>query len=646
MFLNTTRFDVHQVMKTEDQFQSTFNKLYDYMKAGFEEERIRKHSLIYVFGSSEEFKMEVRHFIVNMICWYPLTRMKISDKLNQSFVLDCSCPSRKQIMNYFNEKIIEPFRYKVSSQELNEIMSDVIYRLGQIALDFNEIMAISINIQTFINLEKQNKEFSDLIHTELDSSLQPYLIEQFLHEKTDRLVRIMKKYPNSLQPIINSGEGIKQKQLSELLIAGGFKPDMLGNTIPIPINSNFLVGGLDSVRNFFIDKQAGRKAVVANKTLMGEAGHFAAKIMKITKDTRVDFSVMDCKTKHPILYSVKTPEHLRIINRMFYAIPDKPDELHVINYKQDTHLINKDILLRVPTTCGLDHTHVCKTCYGELYKINDDPLFGHGSFGSAISANKYQQDTLSAKHLLTTNSVNIEFPEIFYKIFYIDASIICIDPERIEEPNRWKIIINDNKLVEFDQEDFNSYTNQIIIYDTIEDKEYVIEESRSNEIFLYQDIIEKFLHKNNRIELEIGKLTEEVLLGVIVVENNELSKPLKNMQKLLDTNDHFGCLNVDDLVNRAADLIIEADMNVMLVHVCMTLKNLIRCADNIYEYPSFSSPKEQDYVILRITEALVNNPSLSTGLSSQNLRSQFSNPITYNKHGKASTDVFFRKTLV
>ena len=91
---------------------------------------------------------------------------------------------------------------------------------------------------------------------------------------------------------------------------------------------------------------------------------------------------------------------------------------------------------------------------------------------------------------------------------------------------------------------------------------------------------------------------------------------------------------------------IEADMNVLLVHGCMTLKNLIRKRNNIYEYPDFSSWTEQDYVILKITDALVNNPSLTTGLSSQDLRKQFSDPATYRKHAKASTDVYFRKSLI
>ncbi len=58
---------------------------------------------------------------------------------------------------------------------------------------------------------------------------------------------------NLLQPILKSGAGIKSKQLAEFSINGGFKPDLDGNTIPIPINSNFVVGGLSNVTNYYID---------------------------------------------------------------------------------------------------------------------------------------------------------------------------------------------------------------------------------------------------------------------------------------------------------------------------------------------------------------------------------------------------------
>ena len=646
-FLNETRFDVNEIMDTKKRFEQVYDLLYDYMKAGFEEERVRKHPLYYAFSNNpdEVMQMEVRHFIVNMLFWYPMTRIGVPEKLNKSFVVDCSCLNKKQMKAYFDEKIIIPFRDYVTNMKLNQIFADTTYRLGLISLDFNEIMGISINIQTFIGMAKKYPEFDDCIHTKVDPNMQPSEIEMLQHDRMNKIIALMKKHENDIRPILNSGEGIKDKQLSEFAVIGGLKPDMVGNTIPKPIDTNFIVGGLNSVSNFFIDKQAGRKAVVANKTLMGNAGYFAAKIMKVTKDTRLDMNVEECGTHHPILYNVKDKDHLKIIDHQYYYLIEDPNNLRVVS-KKDDWLIGKMIYLRLPVTCGLGHNRVCRHCYGEMYKVNGDPDFGQGSFASAISANKYQQDTLSTKHLMTTNSVPIEFPDIFNEVFSLEANIIAINPEKIEEPKRWTIIIDEERMVEYDQVEFNSHTSQIILRDNKTKEEYIIEEANGSEIFLYQDIINKFTHKaKQRIELDPSKLDDTVYLGIIVVENNELTKPLKHMQKLLDTNDHLGCQTVDELVNRMTDLMIEANMGVLLVHGGMILKNLIRRADNIYEYPSFASFRPQNYKILKLTDALVNSPSLTTGLASQDLRKQFSEPQTYKKCAKASTDVYFRKSL-
>lgn len=643
LYLNKNIFNVNEIM-TEELFQKNFDFLYEYMKMGFEEERVRKHPLKFSFNNDNNiYSMQIRHFIVNMILWYPLMKMRINSRINKNFIVDCSCLSKDEILEYFNFKIIEPFRSCVTSVELNQIFADTIFRLGQISLDFNEIMAVTINIQTFIGLEEKSEEFSDLIHTKFETTTQPAEIEKMLHEKMKRMVKIMKTEKNDLQPILNSGEGIKHKQLSEFAISGGLKPDMIGNTIPIPIDSNYLVGGLNSIKNFFIDKQSGRKAVVVNKTQMGNAGHFAMKMMKVAKDTRVNFNVHDCGTHHPISYFVADENHLKIINRSYYYLPGT-NELRLVNYRTDKWLIGKVIKLRLPCTCGLNNNEVCVTCYGDMSKINDDPDFGHGSYAAAISGNKVQQDTLSVKHLQTTNSIKIEFPEKFYDIFKIDSSIIIIDPYEIEEPDRWKIKINTNNLVEEDQLEFNSYTSEIILVDKKTEEEFVLSEKNGGDIFLYQDIIESFSQKNNFIELDIGTIEDETMLGLIIVENDEITKPLKNLQKLLDNKEHFGCGNdIDEVMNKTADLIIDSGINVMLVHFAMIIKNLVRKEEDIYQYPNFSLSKDQKYTILRLTDALVNNPSLTTGLSSQNLRTQLSNPISYMKHGKSSTDYYFKR---
>lgn len=45
------------------------------------------------------------------------------------------------------------------------------------------------------------------------------------------------------------------------------KPDLSNNTIPIPVNSNFMNGGIDSIPSLYIDAIGGRKSLIMNATV-------------------------------------------------------------------------------------------------------------------------------------------------------------------------------------------------------------------------------------------------------------------------------------------------------------------------------------------------------------------------------------------
>jgi hypothetical protein len=47
-FLNTTLFDVKEIFVSEKRWKQVHDLLYEYMKMGFEEERVRKHPLKYL----------------------------------------------------------------------------------------------------------------------------------------------------------------------------------------------------------------------------------------------------------------------------------------------------------------------------------------------------------------------------------------------------------------------------------------------------------------------------------------------------------------------------------------------------------------------------------------------------------------------
>jgi hypothetical protein len=266
-------FIISDVMVDKKTFNTTFETVYDYLKQGFEIKELRTCSVYFKFSNKEGeliHTLQLRHFLTNLIFWQPLMRFDQVDKLDDSYIFDCTKLSSKTIKSYIDNKII-PFKSIIDNTKMNKIIHDLIFNLSRISTDFNIILGLSINTETFIDLANRNPRFNEIIRTKLNDGMQPSEIEDYLDRLMDEEIHILRTDlgNNMIKPILNSGSGIKYKQLAEFSINGGLKPDLNENTIPVPINSNFIVGGLSNVTNYFLDSIGGRKSVIMNKTVMG-----------------------------------------------------------------------------------------------------------------------------------------------------------------------------------------------------------------------------------------------------------------------------------------------------------------------------------------------------------------------------------------
>ena len=77
---------------------------------------------------------------------------------------------------------------------------------------------------------------------------------------------------NHLGIVLRVKTGVKSKQLSEFAISEGLKPDLTGQTIPVPIQNSTLIRGADTPSYHYIDAMSSRKSLVMNKKTMGKAG--------------------------------------------------------------------------------------------------------------------------------------------------------------------------------------------------------------------------------------------------------------------------------------------------------------------------------------------------------------------------------------
>lgn len=258
--------DKHMTRKKE--YNQLIETIFQYLEDGFEFKELREAPVYFRFHEeSHVMSMQLRHFLTNIIFWSPLMTLDAVNDLDESFIVDTSKISSKYISMYIDNKIIHPYKKRVSNKKLNIVIHDLMYNLGRISTKFNILLGLTMNIETFIDVANKNPRFDEIIHTKVDESLQPSVIEKQLHDLMEEEVEILKTEENALRPILRSGSGIKEKQLSEMTINGGFKPDVSGSTIPIPINTNLLVGGLSNTTNYFVDSTGLKKAPYVSNSI-------------------------------------------------------------------------------------------------------------------------------------------------------------------------------------------------------------------------------------------------------------------------------------------------------------------------------------------------------------------------------------------
>ena len=654
-YLNTTVFIVKDICFNKQTHKECLDKLYNYMKQGFEIKEVRTHILMFKFNKNDEEPiktMQIRHFIINLILWYAFVIYGTQDRLDEGKIFDCSDPTLKNLYNFINRKLILPYESLIDSKIINRVLDKIIYKLSRIYYDFALIMGLTMDMRSFNDLREKFPAFDDLLKTKPEAGMQPKEIEEMIDRKMKEYLDIVlvQDTTNNLRPFLISGKGINKDQLSQLSIIGGLKPDIEGNVNPVPIDSNFIYGGLNSITNFYIDGQAGCKPLILNKTVMGKSGYFSYKTMTLSSLYDLSKKVEDCHSKRPIKFDVKSEKHLMKIDKRYYY--DKDGDLRIINADKDKHLVGQTILLRDPTTCCATDG-ICHVCYGDMYYINNDPYFHAGRFAATQINDPIQQQILSSKHMLKTNSNLIEFNnnKEFERFFRVDTNKIIFNENSSENFKNWKMVIESDDLFIIDEatgdnEDFNIYVEKFSLVNKKTNEQIVIEESNKRDLYLFSNIASMLKRDGEQYILSLEKIDETEPIIKINIVNNELTTPLKNIIKLLDRKEHFGCQTVDDMVNRICELTIESGLSVDTVHCSMLIKGLIRRKDNILLVPDFSDEKEMDnYQILRVTEALIYNPALTISLSYDNINNQIVNPVTYKKYCKSDYDKFFKEDI-
>ena len=524
---------IEEYTQSKEKYKDFQESIYTVIKGCFEIKECREYPVKFKFylSDTKEHTLQLRHFIVNVFLWYPFINLHgIKNIMDETFIIDCM-KDIPNITDYINDKIISVLHsYSIKNTVVNHSVSDVLYNLRRISIDFSIIMNLTLSSETFLSVYRDNDRMKKIMNTKFTLDMQPADIEKELNALMNEEIDIFKSIPNNpVGVILQANTGIKHKQLSEFTINQGLKPDLSGVTIPIPINSSTMIRGLDKASSHYIDSLGARKSLISNKKVMGKAGYFGKVCLMLASTLGLSKEVSDCDTKHLVQINVKNKKILGKFNGRYYK-EDLNSPLKVLDAKKDQHLIGKTIHFRSPVTCACGDK-VCHKCFGTTSLFNMDIADGVSGFEIEETTKVINQMILSTKHLLTTVSEKIEFNDAFYDFFQLYAGEVnpIFNNDNIDNLDDYAIWIDPDNILKSEELDEDSSFNTYIMstFDVINLKTKEVTKISSldeREMYLTDECLD--LMKKGKGYIKFKDMDETTTLFEIVIMNNELTKPL------------------------------------------------------------------------------------------------------------------------
>lgn len=681
-----------------DDYEDWIMELIYKMLHGFEHLEFRNCPVNFRFTHNRDEKTKVttfRVFVLNVILWLPQVKVDF-DNIGDDLVIPVE-DSPKVVPDYIADYMTNHYTIpyvdtgRIDVRFLSECMADSIWHLQMWCHIMENFLGLTISTEVFIQIAKRVPEFNELMHVRLDETKQPSEIEEDARRISKQQWNNILNDPefNVLKPLVAT-KALKERQLAEFDSVIPLKPDVEGNTIPFPINRNWLTGELNTIMATFINDISGRKSAILNNEFMGKAGHILILTAILCMDVKLSTKIKDCHSPNPVPIKIKSKKHLDKLNGRYYRFSGQTDsDYKMLDNRMDEGLIGETVWFRSPITCCSEDGRVCAKCYGRLAKLNSQ-LHSVGAFAAFAVLMEVMQKLLSAKHHQETKSMIIKFlMEIFHELFTLSGTdvVINIDNDELEEytlilkredvkfadtedtisvsgnkRGKKKAVENDEDEETGDSSDTDSfrldyYTTKFYVTKEFSPKKKMeveeLYEEKQKELYLHKDFINrmKFMnhpHMGEIFYIGLDEIDPSEFIFMLETENFELSKPLNSIKKLIDTKNHEGCDSYEEMAQLMLDLIIQAGNSASSLQGEIIIRQLIRDDKLVMKRPDFSHYIDRrDYQIMSVNTALKKHPSITTSLSTPYLRYQFLSQLeTFEKCTPSDLDKLFKETLV
>ncbi|MBR6289452.1 MAG: hypothetical protein IKR19_08955 [Acholeplasmatales bacterium] len=622
-----------------------FYSLINIFRDGIETDEVKKMMIHVIFQNDIDVDLSVFDFAMNLMFWQLCTA--VDHPIYDIHLVFFDNITKKEIKEYIDNIFIDKYRKALPFRNINNIIDSVLGKFRDLRI-FQPYLANTLNLEDTIDLMNQYPEFDETMHFDI-TGIPIEDIKEAGMKITDKQIEIIKNSNHCLRDSFRTGEAISPKQYKEVAVNIGTKPDGQGSVFSHPIMHSFMNGGLSTPEEVFIESSVGRVAQILQKTNVGESGAFARALELNNQDTYLhDDPTYVCDTCNFQEVTIENETMLKMYDLRYYREnPNGVDKLLQYKTADRDKIMHKKLYFRSPMTCA-SHSRghgICYKCYGDLAYAEQD--INVGQIASEGLSSIYTQILLSAKHLLESLVIKMEWSEGFAAHMSLAFNTIALRPD--VNFHGYKMIIDDEIKTVDDMDDvqYNYYINNFIIRDP-SGKEYNIHTSEADNIYIDPDFYE-FINKNSKddsesdefcVELDMNKMTEMPVLFIIDIKNNELSATMDKIQKLIDNKSVINQYDRHELLRQFTTTNIQGKITLNAVHFEVLLMNQIRSADNIIELPDWSIPNEP-YQVLTLSKSLSDNMSITVRLQSSKVSNILRNPDNSKLHKASMSDVYY-----